>query len=298
MNEVEELLKLDPKDLPALKPLILDDLHQKALKNLYLELGRGPVLCLLSPSFAVLSPASDARIHELVSHREPLLAHLKDLLIQSLAAYSALLEVNSYSIEQNNYLLLARVGDKDSGGGRFEINYYTHSPHEIQTRYEDKIYIGRDFTDLFNFKRKYFGVRELIASLQDQSGKLAERADEKLKKPADYASFFKEIRESVTELNAEALAILEPLPPVLDLAKLTAQDLIDINAQYRTINHFLIELHDEVGDFEALLRAKMEKAFVRYVTKYQKDVTNLISYFNIKINGSLGQSIGHLAHKG
>ena len=86
------------------------------------------------------------------------------------------------------------------------------------------------------------GVRELIASLQDQSGKLAERADEKLKKPADYASFFKEIRESVTELNAEALAILEPLPPVLDLAKLTAQDLIDINAQYRTINHFLIEL--------------------------------------------------------
>jgi len=298
MNEVEELLKLDLKDLPVLKPLILDDLHQKALKNLYLELGRGPVLCLLSPSFSVLSPTSDARIHELVSHREPLLAHLKDLLVQSLAVYSALLEVNSYFIEQNNYLLLARVRDKDSGGRRFEIKYYTHSPMELQTHYEDKIYIGRDFIDLYSFKRKYFGVRELIASLQDQSGKLAERADEKLKKPAEFAPYFKEIRESVTELNAEALAILEPLPPVLDLAKLTAQDLIDINAQYRAINHYLIELYDEVGDFESLLRAKLERDFVRYVTKYQKDVTNLISYFNIKINGSLAQHIGHHAHKG
>jgi hypothetical protein len=298
MNEVEELLKLDLKGLPVLKPLALDDLHQKALKNLYLELGRGPVLCLLSPSFSVLSPASDARIHELVSHREALLTHLKELLVQNLAVYSALLEVNSYFIEQNNYLLLARVRDKDPGARRFEIKYYTHSPMELQTRYEDKIYIGRDFVDLYNFKRKYFGVRELIASLQDQSGKLSERADEKLKKPANYASYFKEIRESVTELNAEALAILEPMPPVLDFTKLSAQDLIDINAQYRAINHYLIELNDEVGEFESLLRFKMEKDFVRYVTKYQKDVTNLISYFNIKINGALAQHISHHPHKG
>jgi len=298
MNEVEELLKIDLKDLPVLRPVLLDDLHQKALKNLYLELGRGPVLCLLSPSFSVLSPASDARLHELVSHREPLLSHLKDLLLQSLAVYSALLDVNSYFIEQNNYLLLARVRDKDSGGRRFEVQYYTHSPLELQTRYEDKIYIGRDFIDLYNFKRKYFGVRELIASLQDESGRLAERAEEKLRRPTEYASSFKEIRESVTELNAEALAILEPLPPVLDLAKLTAQDVIDINAQYRAINHFLIELHDDVADFDRLLRSRQEKDFVRYMTKYQKDVTNLISYFNIKINGSLGQHIAHHGHKG
>jgi hypothetical protein len=293
MNEVEELLKLDLKDLPVLKPLVLDDLHQKTLKNLYLELGRGPVLCLLSPSFSVLSPASDARIHELVSKREALLTHLKEWLIQSLAAYSALVEVNSYFIEQNNHLLLARVGDKESGGRRFEIKYYTHSPMELQTHYEDKIYIGRDFIDLYNFKRKYFGIRELIASLQDQSGKLADRAPEKLKKPDHYASFFQEIRESVTELNAEALAILEPLPPHLDFAKLTEDDLIDINAQYRAINHFLVELHDEVGEFEGLLRYKLEKDFVRYVTKFKKDVTNLISLFNIKINGLLAQRICH-----
>jgi len=293
MNEVEELLKLDLTALPVLKPLVLDDLHQKTLKNLYLELGRGPVLCLLSPTYSVLSPSHDPRIHELVSKREALLTHLKEWLIQSLAAYSALVEVNSYFIEQNNHLLLARVRDKESGCCRFEIKYYTHSPLELQTHYEDKIYIGRDFVDLYNFKRKYYGIRELIASLQDQSGKLSDKASEKLKKPDVYASFLQEIRESVTELNAEALAILEPLPPHLDFAKLTEEDLIDINAQYRTINHFLVELHDEVGEFEGLLRYKLEKDFVRYVTKFKKDVTNLISLFNIKINGLLAQRIRH-----
>jgi hypothetical protein len=30
---------------------------------------------------------------------------------------------------------------------------------------------------------------------------------------------------------------------------------------------------------------------VRYVTKYKKDVTNLISFFNIKINGVIAQRI-------
>jgi hypothetical protein len=193
--------------------------------------------------------------------------------------------------------LLARLREKDSGGRRYEINFYTHSPMEILTHYEDKIYIGRDFVDIYNFKRKYFGIRELIASLRDQSEKLVDKAGEKLKKPLDYKSFFQEIKESVGELNSESLSILDPLPPHLDFAKLTEKDLIDINAQYRSINHYLIELHDEVSEFENLLRFKMEIDFVRYVTKYKKDVTNLISYFNIKINGCLSQRIYHFRHK-
>jgi len=297
MNEVEELLKLDLKDLPALKPLVLDDLHHKALKNLYLELGAGPALYLFSPSYSVLNATPNETVNDLITKKEALLDYLKESIIQNLAAYSVLLEVNSYFIEQNNNLLLARLREKDSGGRRYEIKFYTHSPMEILTHYEDKIYIGRDFVDIYNFKRKYFGIRELIASLRDQSEKLVDKAGEKLKKPLDYKSFFQEIKESVGELNSESLSILDPLPPHLDFAKLTEKDLIDINAQYRSINHYLIELHDEVGEFENLLRFKMEIDFVRYVTKYKKDVTNLISYFNIKINGCLSQRIYHFRHK-
>jgi hypothetical protein len=297
MNEVEELLKLELKDLPPLKPVELDDLYQKVQKNMYLEVGTGAVLYLLSPSYSALNPAPNDTLNELITRKEPLLDYLKEAIIQNLAAYSALLDVNSYFIEQNNFLVLARLREKDSQGRRYEIKFYTHSPAELMTHYEDKIYIGRDFLDLFNFKRKYCGVREFLASLRDQSEKLVDKAEEKLKKPLDYKSFFQEIKESVSELNTEAQAILESLPPYLDFGKLSEKDLIDINAQYRAINHFLIELHDEVGEFENLLRFKMEIDFVRYVTKYKKDVTNLISYFNIKINGGLSQRIYHFKTK-
>ena len=297
MNEVEELLKIDIEDLPPLKPVELDDLYQKVQKNLYLEVGTGAVLFLLSPSYSALNQAPSDTINELITKKEPLLDYLKEAIIQNLAAYSALLDVNSYFIEQNNFLVLARLREKDSGGRRYEIKFYTHSPVELMTHYEDKIYIGRDFLDLFNFKRKYFGIREFLASLKDQSEKLVDKVEEKLKKPLDYKSFFQEIKESVSELNTEAQAILESLPPYLDFGKLSEKDLIDINAQYRAINHFLIELHDEVGEFENLLRFKMEIDFVRYVTKYKKDVTNLISYFNIKINGGLSQRIYHFKAK-
>jgi hypothetical protein len=297
MNEVEELLKLDLKDIPSYKPLLLDDLHHEAFKNLYLELGTGSVLYLLSPSYSVLNPTPNETITDLVTKKEPVLDYVRETIIQGLAAYSALLEVNSYFVEQNNHLLLARLRERDAVGRRYEIKFYTHSPNELLTHYEDKIYIGRDFLDLYSFRRKYFGVRDHIASLQEQSGKLDGRSEEKLKKPLEYKSFFQEIRESVNELNTESEAILEPLPPVLDFTKLTEQDLIDINAQYRAVNHYLIELHDEVGEFENLLRFKMEIDFVRYVTKYKKDITNLISFFNIKINGCLSQRIFRYRHK-
>ncbi len=291
MNEVEELAKLDVKSLPPLREFLLSDLHQNALKNLYLELGTGPVLYLLSPSYSVLAPTPNETISDLISRKEDVLDYLKEYIIQSLAVYSALLEVNSYFTEQNNYLVLARLRERDSGGRRYEIKFYTHSPRELLTNYKDKIYIGRDFIDLFHFRRKYLGVKELIISIKKQYDALLEKAEEKLKEPMEYKSYFQEIKESVNELHEESLLILQSLPPYLDFSKLNGKDLIEINAQYRTVNHFLIELTDEVAEFENLLRFKKEQNFVRYVTKYKKDLANTISYFNIKINGSLNEKI-------
>jgi hypothetical protein len=294
MNEVEELSKLDLKKLPSLKPLLLDDLHQNALKNLHLELGTGPVLYLLSPSYAVLNPTPNDVINDFVAKKDTCLDYLKEYIIQSLAIYSVLLDVNSYFVEQNKFLVLARLRERDSGGRKYEIKFYTHSPMELLTHYEDKIYIGRDFIDLFNFKRKYLGVKELILSIRDQYDVLLDKAEEKLKNPMEYKSFFQEIKELVNELRSESLLILQSLPPHFDFNKLNGKDLIDINAQYRTINHFLIELRDEVAEFENLLRRNEEANFVRYVTKYKKDLANDISYFNIRINGCLTEKIAHL----
>lgn len=291
MNEVEELSKLDTNKLLAPPSILLDDLHQNVLKNLYLELGAGPVLYLLSPSYSIITPTPNETINDFIEKQDTILNYVKEYIIQNLVQYSVLLDVNSYFIEQNNYLVLARLRERDSGGRRYEIKFYTHSPRELMTNYNDKIYIGRDFIDLFHFKRKYLGVKNLILSLKDQYEVLLDKAEEKLNNPIDYTSFFQEIKEYVNELSTESLELLQPLPPYLDFKVLSAKDLIEINAQYRTINHYLIELMDEVAEFENLLRSKEEMDFVRYVTKYKKDLTNGISYFNIKINGCLKERI-------
>ncbi|MGD2246574.1 MAG: hypothetical protein PVI11_08515 [Candidatus Aminicenantes bacterium] len=291
MNEVEELSKLEYKTLPELKPLLLDDLHQNALKHLYLELGTGPVLYLLSPSYTVINPTPNEKISDLIRKDENTLSYLKEYIVQNLTVHTVILDVNSYFIEQNNFLVLARLREKDSGGRRYEIKFYTHSPRELLTHYKDKIYIGRDFIDLFQFKRKYFGVKNIINSLREQYDFLLDKAEEKLNEPLKYKSFFQEIKEYIGELQSESSVILQSLPPYLDFQRVSGEDLIGINAQYRTINHFLIELNDEVAEFESNLRSSEENDFVRYVTKYKKDIANTISFFNIKINGYISEKI-------
>ncbi|MBN1222540.1 MAG: hypothetical protein JXB23_04795 [Candidatus Aminicenantes bacterium] len=297
MNEIEELSKLNVKELPNLKEILFDDLHMNVMKHLYLELGTGPVLYLLSPSYSVINPTPNETVRDFIAKRDDVLHFLKEYLIQNLSVYSVLLDVNSYFVEQNNFLVLARLREKDSGGRRYEIKYYTHSPRELITHYKDKIYIGRDFIDLLQFKRKHFGIKEYIESLMDQYETLLDKAEDKLKNPMAYKSFFQEIKEYINELSAESLSIIQVLPPYLDFAKITGQDLIDINAQYRIINHFIIELRDEVDEFETHLRDDKEADFVRYVTKYKKDIANLISYFNIKINGYLSAKIHSMKSK-
>jgi hypothetical protein len=297
MNEIEELSKLRLKDLPEVEPLLADDLHQNVIKHLYLELGTGPVLYLLSPSYTVISPTPNEIVSEFITKKDDVLNYIKEYIMLNLSVYSVLLDVNSYFIEQNNFLVLARMRERDSGGRHYEVKFYTHSPRELMTNYRDKIYIGRDFIDLFQFKRKHFGLHDYLGSLKDQVEVLLDRAEEKLKSPLQYKSFFQEIKEYVTEIHTEGLHILQVLPPYLDLKKITGQDLIDINAQYRALNHYVIELRDEVDEFESHLRDKKELDFVRYVTKYKKDLANLISYFNIKINGFLQSKIYSLKNK-
>lgn len=291
MNEVEELTKLNFESLPELKPILHDDLHQNVRKHLYLELGSGPILYLLSPSYTVINPASNEVIDDFIRKEENTLDYLKEYIIQNLTVHSVLLDVNSYFIEQNNFLLLARLREKDSGGRRYEIKFYTHSPRELLTHYKDKIYIGRDFIDLFQFKRKYFGVKNIISSLKEQYESLLDKAEEKLKKPLKFKSFFQEIKEYINELQSESLLILQPLPPYLDFQKVSSDDLINIDVQYRSIKHYMIELNDEVAEFESNLRANEENDFVRYVTKYKKDIANTLSFFNIKIHGIISERI-------
>jgi len=264
-------------------------LYENVLGNLYLELGSGPVLYLLSPSCSILNPVQDEEVISLVREKEDLIGYVKEYVVRNLAAYSVLLDVNSYYIEQNDHLVLARLEKNDSGRQYYEIKFYTHSAEELLTHYEDKIYMGRHFIDLFQFSKDYFGVKELIVSLADQCDPMLDKAKETLNEPGEYGSFFQEIKESAVELLDESFLIMESVPPLLDLGKLKAEDLIEIKAQYRAIKHYLIELNGEVSEFENLVRFGKEMKPAHYITMYRKDLTNLISYFNIRIDGYLAQ---------
>lgn len=297
MNEIEELMKVEVNNLPPLQPMLYDDLHQNVLKNLHLELGSGPVLYLISPSYSVLNTVPTEPVIDFLNKKENLLNYLKEYIIQNLALYTVILEMSSYFIEQNNYLVLARFREKSGDGRKFELKFYTHEPKELLNNYKDKIYIGRDFIDLLNFKRKYWGVKEFVISVKEQYDRLLDKAEARIKNPLEYRSYFQEIKESVNEAYNESLLILQSLPPYPDLDKLSGKELIDINSQYREITHFLVELRDEVDEFENLLRFKKEADFVRYVTKFKKDLTNLISFLNIKINGILGYRISNYKFK-
>ena len=153
MNEIEELSKLKLKDLSELAPFMSDDLHQNVIKHLYLELGTGPVLYLLSPSYTVISPTPNETVRDFITKKDDILDYIKEYIMQNLSVYSVLLDVNSYFIEQNNFLVLARLRERDSDGRHYEVKFYTHSSRELMTNYKDKIYIGRDFIDVFQFKR-------------------------------------------------------------------------------------------------------------------------------------------------
>jgi hypothetical protein len=297
MNEIEELMKIDSNSLPPLQPMLYDDLHQNVLKNLHLELGSGPVLYLISPSYSVLNTVPTETVVEFLNKKENLLNYLKEYIIQNLALYTVILEMSSYFIEQNNYLVLARFREKGNDGRKFELKFYTHEPKELLNNYRDKIYIGRDFIDLLNFKRKYWGVKDFIVSIKEQYDRLLDRAEARIKNPLEYRSFFQEIKESVNEAYTESLLILQSLPPYPELDRMSGKELIDLNSQFREITHFLVELRDEVDEFENLLRYKKEADFVRYVTKFKKDLTNLISYLNIKVNGVLGYRISNYKFK-
>ena len=289
MNEIQELAKLDIGDLPPLIPACLDNLYENVLGNLYLELGSGPVLYLLSPSCSILNPVQDEEVISLVREKEDLIGYVKEYVVRNLAAYSVLLDVNSYYIEQNDHLVLARLEKNDSGRQYYEIKFYTHSPGELLTHYEDKIYMGRHFIDLLQFSKDYFGVKELIVSLADQCDPMLDKAKETLNEPGEYSSFFQEIKESAVELLDESFLIMESVPPLLDLGKLKAGDLIEIKAQYRAIKHYLIELNGEVSEFENLVRFGKEMKPAHYITMYRKDLANLISCFNIRIDGYIAQ---------
>jgi hypothetical protein len=190
--------------------------------------------------------------------------------------YSALIDENSYYLTNPQSIFIARLlYKKDS---RFEIKFYTHYKDELMESYEDKIYIGRDFINLDKFDRKYLGLKKFFRSLVEQNEKIQERARHKLRYFDDYQKpFLDEIEYQVKETVDDAMERIK-LFPEAKLANIPKGKLMEVLENVLYLLNLMIELRDFTEEFEAKLRQREENDFVKYLTKFSKDVIDGIRY--------------------
>lgn len=291
MNELLSIQNIDKKSLSPPRKIYLDNFQKNVLKNLHLELGLGEELFLLSPTFHILSPNTQkAKAEELISPKVDVLEWIRNYLVENMIFYTSIIENNSYFIEQNSFLLIARLRKREKDNS-FEVKYYSHDPLELSSYYKDKLYIGRDFVDLFNFERPHFGVECFIDSIRTQLNALFEKANEKLQDKESYLDYLQELDELVDELGDKAKRTIPSIPAFFNPEETDKKTLNEIQSRYRSLQHLLIEVRDELSEFEGRLRFDEENHFVKYVTKYKKDISNLILYLNLKVISRLTYKI-------
>jgi len=294
MDTLSALVERDPLQVPA---FALDRFQQGVLEKLHLEFFFARCRVIVTPhlSFLTTGPftaAEGRRIQGILGDRQEQLHQLKLFLLYDLSQYSALLETNSYVIEVNSSLVIARFLSCGEPGG-YEVKLYTLRPEDLPDAYGDKIYLGRDFISLAGPKRPHFGVRYLRRSLPEQMEKLKGRlardvaAEQRHELERD---FLDDVDALVAEFGERADALIGAYPPEISSAGLARERLLDVNREFRQLKHLLCEA-------EALLREMEQRLVVagshaaRYVTKLRKDVANAVNYVMVKVNGRISDAV-------
>lgn len=231
---------------------------------------------LFSPFYTQLRGKTFPELSEFVSQNEAFLDSLRGFIITSLFVYSALIDENSYYLSNPQSIFIARLLHKKDA--RFEIKFYTHYQDELMASYDDKIYIGRDFINLEKFDRKHLGLKKFFRSLVEQNEKIQERARHKLRYFEDYEKpFLNEIEYQVKETVDDAMERINLFPEV-KLANISKVKLVEVLDNVLYLLNLMIELRDITEEFENKLRLREENDFVKYLTKFSKDVIDGIRY--------------------
>src|SRR6185295_1260275 len=110
MKSLQTIVAQAPLSIP---PFRMDSFQQEILDNLHLEFFFNKCRFLITPSYGYLvtgeaTPEEERALQMVLEERQTQLEKLKEYLLYSLALYSALLETNSYYIELNGHLVIAR----------------------------------------------------------------------------------------------------------------------------------------------------------------------------------------------
>lgn len=251
-------------------------LYKKVLNTFHFEFQAGEDKYLFSPFSTLLRGSDFPELMDFVSQNEKFLDSLKDFVLASLFVYSALIEENSYYLTNPHSIFIARMIHKKDA--RFEIKFYTHYEDELLANYDDKIYIGRDFLNLKKFERKYLGLKKYFRSLIEQNEKIQDRARHKLRYFQDYKKpFLNEIEYLVKETVDDAMERMRVFPET-KLSSVPKPKLMEILDNILYLLNLMIELRDFTQEFENKLRLREENDFVKYLTKFLKDLIDGIRY--------------------
>ncbi len=272
--------------------IVYSNLYKRVLSGFHFELECDEGNYLFSPFYTLLLGEENPELEDFISNNEEFLDSLKAFIINSLFVYSALIEENAYYLLNHQSILIARmVHLRDA---RFEIKFYAHYDDEVLVNYKDKIYIGRDFINLKKFERKYLGLKKYFLSLIEQDDKILERAKQKLRYFDEYKGpYLDEIHEMVQEIVSDAMERIELFrePKLSDISKIKCVDVLD---NIFHLSNLMIELRDFLLEFETKLRMCDENEFVKYFTKFQKDLLDGIRYLG-KLSFLLHQKISNYA---
>ncbi len=293
MPVVQYLAGLKTETLPPLRCVHFDNLQEKIRRNIYLELPMADGgLCLLSPALQPAEDNCEERLRTLLAEKPAILTYLRERLLENLILDSAILERSSYFLQQNNGLLLARLKYFNELEKLMELKLYTAPIKDLSLHYSDKIYIGRCFMSMERRELPYKGLNLYVLSLMDQYEALKGKSIGRLDHPEKYEeSYFREIQELIQEVVAEVIRAIDTIPPKFRPSKWDAAEMVRVKAAYRNILHLLLELAEEVVEFEAVLMFDDEDKFARYVTKYKKDLKNIIFFINFNILSELTHRI-------
>jgi hypothetical protein len=276
VGTLEALKEIKDKPLTNYPKIVYSNLFKKALESLHFEFGLDEGNYLFSPFYTQLIGEKHQELEEFVAGSEVFLDSLKEFILDSLYVYSALVEENSYYLLNPHSVLIARLLHKREL--RFEVKFYAHYEDELLTNYKDKIYIGRDFINLKKFERKYLGLKKYFLSLIEQNDKIQERAVQKLRYFEDYKKdYLDEINYLIQEAVSDSMERIKLFKEtkLADIPKAKTMDALD-NILY--LLGLMTELRDFTQEFESKLRQREENDFVKYLTKFSKDLIDGMRY--------------------
>lgn len=276
METLNVFKEYNSKRLKNYPKIIYSNLYKKVLNNFCFEFYINKENYLFSPYYVLLRGGKYNELLDFVERNEDFFDSLREFILNSLFVYSALIEENSYYLTKPQSIVIARMVHKEDH--KFEVKFYAHYQDELLNSYNDKIYIGRDFLNLKNFERKYLGLKKYMLSLVEQNNKIQIRAKTKLRYFDDYKkAYLDEIEYLTNEAVSDSMERIKLFPEkkLKDISKVKSIETLD---NILHIINFMVELRDFTQEFENKLRLREENNFVKYLTKYLKDLVDGIRY--------------------